>query len=296
MATLPLRLFKNRTNGRFKGWARWETRALAWMAPEWTQAQVTARFVTPQRPRAPFGPEVAGPNARRFTLEDNGFTLTAWEWGSGPTVLLVHGWSGHAGQMGEMVLPLLEAGFQVVAFDLPGHGSSTGTQVTVLDLMEAVLAVARRFRPVHGVVAHSLGATATALALSRGLELERAVLIAPPVEVPHFARRFALNAGLPAAQVSGVLELLRQKVGLLEHLDLRRLAPAMRTPLLLMHDPNDREVPFEHSRGLSSAWPSARLEALRGLGHYRALRDPGAIATAVDFMRGRNGALARRSA
>jgi len=41
--------------------------------------------------------------------------LRAWIWGNGPTVLLVHGWNGRAGQLAEFVPPLLEAGFQVVA-------------------------------------------------------------------------------------------------------------------------------------------------------------------------------------
>src|SRR5215470_10874422 len=52
--------------------------------------------------------------------------VTAYTWGDGPAVLLVHGWGGNAGHLAGFVDPLLAAGFRAVAVDLPGHGRSAG--------------------------------------------------------------------------------------------------------------------------------------------------------------------------
>ena len=43
-------------------------------------------------------------------------------------------------------------------------------------------------------------------------------------------------------------------------------------PALLMHDPQDAEMPYAHSVALAAAWRGAALENARGVGHRRILR------------------------
>src|SRR6185369_13228471 len=61
---------------------------------------------------------------RQSWLRGEDGDLAVWHWGTGPRVLLVHGWNGHAGRLSSFVQPLVEAGFGVVAFDAPAHGIS----------------------------------------------------------------------------------------------------------------------------------------------------------------------------
>src|SRR5258708_21621269 len=81
--------------------------------------------------------------------------------------------------------------------------------------------------------------------------------------------------------------LSREVGGDLGAVDLRRLAPSMRSRLLVLHDRYDREVPFAHGADIAKAWPEARLDALSGLGHRRLLRDPEVIAATTAFIQGR---------
>jgi pimeloyl-ACP methyl ester carboxylesterase len=279
---------KNRTNVRF--WepaARLAFRAFAAVAPAAAEMGTVALFATPARRRSRREPQVPGLLARRTSLAAGVHRLAVWQWGQGPVVLLAHGWSGAAAQMTGFVPGLVRAGFRVVAFDHPGHGQSNGKRVTVLDLRDAVRAVGEAFGPPHAVIAHSLGGSATALALAQGLPAGRAVLIAPPADVGFFARAFAERLGLPPSRVPGVLARVREALGVdPASLDLRLLASRMTTPMLLLHDPADPEVPFEHSRAIAAAWPGARLAPLANLGHGRPLRDPRTIIAAVDFAAG----------
>jgi len=57
-------------------------------------------------------------------------------------------------------------------------------------------------------------------------------------------------------------------------------------PMLVIHDREDREVPFSEGRRHVLNWPGARLQATRGLGHRRLLEDPAVIEAAVDFISG----------
>ncbi len=83
-------------------------------------------------------------------LDLDGRKFAAYSWGDGPTVLLVHGWSGNAGQMAEFVAPLTRAGFRAVAIDLPAHGASGGGLSSVVHFARAIWAAAEHFGPVHG--------------------------------------------------------------------------------------------------------------------------------------------------
>jgi hypothetical protein len=57
----------------------------------------------------------------------------------------------------------------------------------------------------------------------------------------------------------------------------------MPTPLLVVHDENDREVPIASGELVASAWPGAVLERTRGLGHRRILRDRRVIERVAEF-------------
>lgn len=68
---------------------------------------------------------VAGVRVRRETLA-SGVGVRILEAGpaDGPAVLLVHGWAVSAYLWRHNILPLAEAGYRVLALDLPGHGLS----------------------------------------------------------------------------------------------------------------------------------------------------------------------------
>jgi pimeloyl-ACP methyl ester carboxylesterase len=153
-------------------------------------------------------------------------------------------------------------------------------------MTEALHSVAREVGPLHAVVAHSLGATATALALFDNLPAGRVVLVAPPAAPPYFARRLAEMLSLSAERTAGMLAELERSVGIhLEALDVRRIAGWLRQPALLFHDVSDREVPFAHGQSIAEAWPKARFIPLERLGHIRPLSDAGVVRTTVAFLR-----------
>jgi pimeloyl-ACP methyl ester carboxylesterase len=274
-----------RTIGRFQDSAPWASQALSWLTPSVVERSAADRFAEPRRPAFPIAPYVQGLEAHRFRIRFGEEELAAWDWGQGPTVLLVHGWNGQASQMAGFVQPLVSAGYHVVAFDLPAHGASSGSHATLDDLAEAVRAVAERVQSVHAVIAHSLGATATVVAMSRGLTVERAVLLAPPAEVPTFARAFGAAIGLPSPRIDGMLEVIEARLGGdLGAYDLRRLVPELHVPLLVLHDGEDRSVPFAHGKQVAQAAWSARLVRLAGLGHVGGLVDRAVVRLAVDFL------------
>jgi pimeloyl-ACP methyl ester carboxylesterase len=214
----------------------------------------------------------------------------AWEWGQGPTVLLVHGWSGYSGQMQHFVTPLLQAGFHVVAIDLPAHGQSSGKRLTLPVLAETLATVLFRLRP-HAVIAHSFGASAMALAVREGYQPKQLLLIAPAVEMETFVRRAVAAAGLSAARADGMLRLIERLVGPISQFDLRTFTSTLSVPTVLVHDEGDDEVPIELLREASRVWTKGTLVATEGYGHSGHLRSPQFCEATAAFLKGDTPAL-----
>ena len=68
------------------------------------------------------------------------------------------------------------------------------------------------------------------------------------------------------------------------YVDLDRLRHGLLHPALIVHDPEDRTVPFAASQALNAAWPGSQLQSAAGLGHRRLLMDADLIARSVAFI------------
>jgi len=231
-----------------------------------------------------------------FEVGLRGRAVRGWTWGDGPVVYLVHGWGGSLEQLTPLVAPLLDRGMQVVAFDGLSHGRSdpgvhgAGSSDAV-ELGRSLDAVAARFGPARAVVAHSMGALSSLLAIRDGwLAAERLVLIAPPSGIPDLLVRLRSELGLGERTTRRLVERIRLRTGYApDELDLVRIATALehheRPELLVVHDLLDREVPHAPSARLVHSWPGAQLLSTAGLGHRRVLADAavgGAVARFVD--------------
>jgi pimeloyl-ACP methyl ester carboxylesterase len=291
-ATLPFVSPEKSTTGRLRPvpappWLRTGMRVASALTPG-AAARVARRlFFTPLRARVRDEERAVLARGERFEMEAGGGRVVGRVWGEGPPVLLVHGWGGHAGQMTPLVDPAVAAGFRAVALDLPGHGESEGRISSLVHFASALARAASLFGPVHGIAAHSFGAAGTAYAMASGLAAKRAVFFAPPIGFESFWLRFRTGVGLSP----GVMDrMLRESE---EWLDVRfdgiapgDVAPRMTAPLLILHDREDREVPFEEGAELARRWPGAELRPVEGLGHLRILRDAGCVAAAVGFLAG----------
>ena len=280
----------NSTTGRLRPvpvppWLRAGMRVASALAPAAAARLARKLFFTPMRARVRDEERAVLGRGELFSFEAGGQRVIGRAWGEGPTVLLVHGWGGHSGQMTSLVDPAVAAGFRVVALDLPGHGESEGSVSSLVHFASALVRAAALFRPVRGVVAHSFGAAASTYAISSGLPVERAVFFAPPAGFESFWARFRAGVGVSQEIMDRMLheaeEWLHVRFDCIGPVE---LAPRMTVPLLVLHDPEDREVPYEEGAELARRWPGAELRPALGLGHLRILRDERCVAAAVGFV------------
>jgi pimeloyl-ACP methyl ester carboxylesterase len=217
--------------------------------------------------------------------------LSVYAWGSGPTILLVHGWGSHATHMGRMVLPLVDAGYRVIAFDAPAHGLSSGTTTDLVEFARSIAAVAADAGPLHAIVAHSFGA-AMALYAARdwGVDTRKMVLISTFEHFNWFLDAFAGQIGLTPEVLQRVRDMQEQRYG--GRLDWSRMsvvdmARTAGLQLLVIHDEDDKEIPVAHGLAVAGARLDACFRRTRGLGHQLVVRNAAVITHVVDFVNGK---------
>jgi pimeloyl-ACP methyl ester carboxylesterase len=262
-------------------------RVLQLVAPSRAAAWAERVFFTAPRTRLTHAQREQLELARPISLVVHGRRIAAWTWGDGPIVYLVHGWGSRGARLAAFVRPLVDAGFQVVTFDGPGHGASEGRLSSMPEFARALQALVTAVGPAHGVIAHSLGASAATLAMHWGVPVERAVFVAPAADPVGYTLRWAGMLGLRPSIVAAMRAQSERRLAFRwDDLNVPAMAGGRRVPLLVFHDAGDTVVPPEDGRAIAAAWPGARMVTTTGLGHRDIVRAAEIVKEAAAFLAG----------
>ena len=244
-----------------------------------TPDQLGALFITPQRrPR----PQVGIDDAQRRDIATRHGRVAIWERGTGPSVLLVHGWEGSARDMAAVAAQL--SGMRVIALDLPAHGESEGKQLSIPQGAEVLLDVQQACGPFDAAVCHSVGCAMTVEAVRDGLGLQALVLMAPPARYLDYAYGFGKQAGLDRAQIAAMLDALKQRGLDVAAVDTPKAAREIDLPVLVLHARDDGVIPHAIGQEVAAAFPKARFVSLEDGGHRRILGAPAALQALQEFL------------
>jgi pimeloyl-[acyl-carrier protein] methyl ester esterase len=240
--------------------------------------------------------------------------------GSGPALVLVHGWGLHSG-IWTALMPELVRRFRVTRVDLPGHGLSRSEDCgfSLEAAAEDVAAVAPRGAAWLG---WSLGGQVVLAAAAAGWRIPRLVLVATTPRfvagpdwpcgmaaeaLADFAAALAQDyhktvrdfltlqlrgdrqAATLLAELRRILAeredpspgALRAGLSILADTDLRALLPAIDQPALVVAGERDRLTPAEAGRQLAAALPAARFRSFPDAAHAPFLTHPEAFVAAV---------------
>ena len=162
------------------------------------------------------GPPAGQPKPEAFTVDSGGVALSGEEEGEGPAIVTIHGLTSTRRVVLHGSRHLPRAGFQVIAYDARGHGTSAPGPVGSYDYdhLGADVAAVAEARAGEGRVVlagHSMGAhTIAALALSGFERLAAAVFIGPaamgtPSDPDRLAYWDRLADGLEEGGVEGFI-------------------------------------------------------------------------------------------
>lgn len=250
-------------------------------------------FFTPGKPLRVNGEQQLPENAdiqkilfrSNYKLDDSGDYYLRYSWGQGPAVLLVHGWGGSGLQMAHFAKPLAEAGYRVITFDAPAHGGSPGKRTNMMEFAQVVQDIALHVGDFYAIIGHSLGGAAAAYAVSQGVKTKKLVTIGSPVSVAEILDEFARQVNASAGTINRLRAFIeRFGAKSIGEMSFVHFAPRLRQSGLVIHDQDDREIPYTQALDLFQQWGGSQLLLTEGLGHRRILKDEETIANILQFV------------
>ncbi|MBI3139140.1 MAG: alpha/beta fold hydrolase [Sphingobacteriales bacterium] len=246
-------------------------------------------FCTPQRRNRKKPPKIFEEAEHlQFRLEGN--LVKGWRWNhpAGRKALIVHGFESSVVNFDRYIRPLLKKGYEVLAFDAPGHGQSGGKQINAPLYKKMILEVNKQFGPVQSFMAHSFGGLALSLAMEDISHTPdyRLVLIAPATETTTAIDSFFRFLQLDPAIRPEFEKLIIKKAGVSPAwYSVRRAMKNIRAHLLWVHDENDDTTPLKDAlRVKADAHPNIEFMITKGLGHRRIYRDNNVSRKIIDFL------------
>ena len=212
-------------------------------------------------------------------------------WGNNPKapiIGLVHGWESRAVAFHKWIPLFIEQGFQVMGWDGPAHGQSPGVKTSAPEIAKALAAdlCELQIKP-YALVGHSLGGVVLGLLNQHHSLPKKIVLISSPSNIVGVFDRFYSAIGLGKNSQIHFLKTIETQTGIsLEMGSLKNMKLNQETDLLVIHDTEDREVPFEDFHELQKSWKNAKFIATDGLGHRRILRDVSVGHEISQFLKG----------
>ena len=230
----------------------------------------------------------------------DGLTLRGWYCPT-PTkrrlIVLVHGMGGSRDEMARIGHDLHAEGYDVLLFDLRGHGLSDsslpsymgGRRSEPADL-RAVLAWANRrgySSDRVGWLGYSMGASTLLMEAAQNGNIRVAVLDSPFGNLPELLKtQLTQHSHLPSWFNPGILMAARLAYGVRTDnlVPLRSALQWGRRPMLLFHGEDDSIVPVSQARQIASMiGPTCQAVILPGVEHVGAYnRAPGRYIAAVD--------------
>ena len=230
-------------------------------------------------------------NAEVLTFKFKNLTINGFRWNfpQKNKVLILHGFGSAAYKFEAYAAPLVQKGYEVLAFDAPAHGNSEGRTVNAVEYAEMINQVIDRYGPIHKFLAHSFGGIALSLALEKK-ETDpktKIVFIAPATETTSavegaFAMLKMSNAGVKKEFHNIIYRLSGKETA---WFSIRRAIKNIRAEVLWIHDEDDDVTPLSDALKVKEDnHPHINFVITKGLGHRRIYHDAGVKKLISDFM------------
>jgi len=257
-------------------------KALGALSPQKAAQAAFTLFCTPYhgKPKRK-APEIFS-KAVFIEYEFEGLTIRGFHWkNSSPQnkrILICHGFDSCCYRFDAYIPLLQERGFEVFAFDAPGHGISDGKTINALLYSRLILTLEKDFGPFEGIMAHSLGGLALAIAMEKlaNNASKKIVLIAPATEtgsaIRNFLKYIPLTPKVEAAFYQLIYDIGKQPA---DWFSVTRAVQHISAQMLWLHDQFDPICAYEDTKAARKLkLPNLQFFTTKHLGHSNIHREP----------------------
>lgn len=223
-----------------------------------------------------------------FNFHENIIRGYRWNHSAEKKALILHGFESSVTNFEKYVEPLIKKGYEVLAFDAPAHGRSTGKTINAVVYKEFVHYLWNNYGPIDSFLTHSFGGLALCLALEEipHSVSTKIVLVAPAAEtktaIDNFFKLLKLDNGVREEFDNLITEIGGKRP---EWYSVSRIAPKIKGQVLFLQDKDDHMTPLSDVKPIMDKnYPNFRFLISEGLGHRRIYRDEQSLKEIIEFL------------
>jgi pimeloyl-ACP methyl ester carboxylesterase len=230
-------------------------------------------------------------NAEKISFVFKTYTIRGYRWNAGQSkkALILHGFSSAAHKFKHFVQPLIDKGYEVIAYDCVAHGSSEGSLTNAVEYGEMIVEIIKNEGSINSFIAHSFGGLALSLALEQipHSPQTKAVLIAPATESTTALSMVFKLLKLDDPEVKNeVNKLIFDTAGKkIEWFSVRRAIKNINAQILFFQDEDDDITPMSDAIKIKEDnHKHVNFVTTKKLGHRRIYHDVDVKKQVIDFL------------
>jgi len=230
----------------------------------------------------PFTPEGYTASTFRFNRK----SISYWSAGTGPAILLVHGWASCGNQLANIAQAFLDKGYKIIWFDAPAHGQSTGWQTSLFECAEVICEMQKLEGDFEAIVAHSFGVPCSLFAMNKGLLTKKLIAISTPATATGLIDKFCKIIKANKRTHQSMSRRIEKFIGSLSMREIgaENMARDIAQKCLVIHDKHDRMIRYKEGQAVQKNLKYSSFMLTERLGHNRILNDPRVISRCVEFI------------
>lgn len=205
---------------------------------------------------------------QRIAFDEGLFMLYHWA-GSGPTLLLLHGWESNSYRWKYIHPELVKRDYNIIAIDAPAHGATDGTTFTAIKYAGLVKTITDLYQP-EIIMAHSAGAMASCYHLHQYKHpyLKKLILLGTPNSMEVILKGYKNFVGFNHKVYRALEQYIFDTYQLrMDDFMCSAFAKAITAPTLLLHNKKDPIVPSRASKDIHKSITNSRLHITNTGGH-----------------------------
>jgi len=228
--------------------------------------------------------------AEKLHLNMDDYQLVGYRWNhpQPKKALILHGFSSSIKKFDHFVAPLLKKGYEVIAFDAPAHGESSGKTINAFIYRDMIKAVYEKYGPIQSFIAHSFGGLSLSLFMEEQVyqDNKKMVLIAPATETESALKSFAGFLNIDDEVLNELRKIIQEKSGrTIDEISIRTLAHKIKAEVLWIHDEEDDVTPWADAEKIQQdGHDNFQFMLTKGLGHRKIYKDGKVKKAVIEFL------------
>ena len=259
--------------------------AISYVSPKYASDKALDLFATPRQGRVLENQKAFLDSAKALQLKHEDLSISTYHWkGNGKTILLAHGWESNTHRWESLIAKFKTLDYNIVSLDAPAHGATSGKQFNAVLYSECINVVAEHYKP-NIIIGHSVGGMSSGFYQNnyQNKDLEKLILLGAPSEFTGVFKRYVDMMGYNKRIETGINTLVVERFNKQpSYFSLSNFAKTINTKTLIIHDVDDKIIPFNDAEMISENLINATLISTKGYGH--SLRNDVVYNHVIDFI------------